>query len=175
VTRLFARLQAEGVHTALDTCGACSPKALEALLPHTDLVLYDLKLMDSGEHRRVTGLGNQVILENLALIADRIRRNPTGTQLWIRTPLIPGITASEGNLAAIGAYLADHLGGVVARWELCAFNNLCRDKYRRLGMPWYFEDTPLMSETMLSRCEVVARGSAPDPTRVVVTGAASIA
>ncbi|MFU8826549.1 MAG: glycyl-radical enzyme activating protein [Brevefilum sp.] len=175
VSRLFARLQGEGVHTALDTCGACSPKALEAILPHTDLVLYDLKLMDSGEHRRVTGLRNQVILENLARVAEWARRDPTGIQLWIRTPLIPGVTASEDNLAAIGAYLADHLDGVVARWELCAFNNLCKDKYRRLGMPWHYEDTPLMSEAMLNRCEAVASGSAPDPIRVVVTGAASIA
>ena len=33
-------------------------------LPYTDLVLFDLKHMDSAQHRRMTGLGNERILEN---------------------------------------------------------------------------------------------------------------
>ena len=173
VSRLFARLQAEGIHTALDTCGACSPRALEAILPYTDLVLYDLKLMDSEEHHRYTGLGNKVILTNLTRIANRIRSENLKTRLWIRTPLIPDITTNEENLAAIANYLDQNLNGLVDRWELCAFNNLCRDKYRRLDIPWYFEATPLMPQSALDCCEKAAKGSAFDPERVFVTGAAS--
>ena len=174
VASLFARLQAEGIQTALDTCGACSPRAFEAILPYTDLVLYDLKLMDAGEHRRLTGLGNELIFENLKLIADRIEDNASHPRLWIRTPLIPGMTDGEKNLTALGRYLYQNLDGWVERWELCAFNNLCRDKYHRLGMLWALEDTPLMPQAMLDRCETIAKNSAFDPDRVLVTGAARV-
>lgn len=176
VAELFARLQAEGIHTALDTCGACPAGALDEILPHTDLVLYDLKLMDTHAHQRVTGQGNSRIFVNLVRIADAIRAGRSRARVWLRTPLIPGITDGEANLQAIGAFLDQNLAGVAERWELCAFNNLCKDKYRRLNMPWRFEDTPLMSQPMLDRCEAMARAGAAnwDPARIVVTGAAQV-
>ncbi len=176
VAQLFACLQAEGIHTALDTCGACPPGALDEILPHTDLVLYDLKLMNTALHRQVTGQGNARTLDNLLWIAEGIRAGRTRARLWIRTPLIPGITDDADNLQAIGVFIDQNLAGAAERWELCAFNNLCTDKYRRLDMPWRFEDTPLMSQTLLDRCEALARASAArwDPARIVVTGAAKV-
>lgn len=173
VAQLFARLQAEGVHTALDTCGACSSQALDLILPYTDLVLYDFKLMDDAAHRRVTGLGNSIILDNLKYISRWIQENRPASRLWIRTPLIPGMTDGGDNLQGIAQYLNHTLNGLVARWELCAFNNLCRDKYRRLGLPWYFEETPLMTPAMLERCEQFARLGGFNPDRILVTGAPS--
>ncbi len=95
-------------------------------------------------------------------------------ELWIRTPLIPGATDGEGNLLAIGDYLAAHLQGRIARWELCAFNNLCRDQYRRLGQEWAFADTPLMSAEELQACETVARASGLD-AQIAATGAVRLA
>jgi pyruvate formate lyase activating enzyme len=174
VARLFASLQAEGVHTALDTCGACSLAVLECILPHTDLVLYDLKLMDDVQHRRFTGQGNQRILDNLVAIDKIILQNHLSTRLWIRTPLIPGITDQAANLEAIGAFLHNGLEGRVDRWELCAFNNLCQDKYRRLGLAWAFGDTPLMPQSELNRCEAAAKASPFDPECIAVTGAAKV-
>jgi pyruvate formate lyase activating enzyme len=174
VAQLFASLQAEGIHTALDTCGACSLAGLESILPHTHLVLYDLKLMDDEQHRRVTGQGIQRILGNLGVIANLIRHKNLHTRLWIRTPLIPGITDDATNLDAIGAYLSRDLAGLVERWELCAFNNLCRDKYRRLGLVWAFEHTTLMTQSELDRCETAAKASPFSAERISVTGAAKV-
>lgn len=175
VAALFAQLQAQGVHTALDTCGVCPYDTLAHILPHTDLVLYDLKLLDSLEHQRATGQDTQRILSNIKRLADQIRTGIINTRLWVRTPLIPGITDSTANLVGIGAFLHQHLDGVVERWELCAFNNLCRDKYRRLGVQWQFEDTPLMSQAHLHRCEADAKASTFDPARIFVTGAVKVA
>jgi pyruvate formate lyase activating enzyme len=126
LSALFERLKSAGVHTALDTCGLCSRAALEIILPHTDLVLFDLKEMDPARHRQYTGSDNTRILENLRWVSQYCDLH--GLELWVRTPLIPGATAREENIAAAGAFLAD-LPGKVSRWELCAFNNLCRDKY----------------------------------------------
>lgn len=174
VTLLFAHLQAEGVHTALDTCGVCPLETIKQILPHTNLVLYDLKLMDDIQHRRVTGLGTQRLLDNLLSVAELIRMDGSDTRLWIRTPLIPGITDTADNLRKIGTFLHQNLNEVVDRWELCAFNNLCRDKYRRLGIQWPFEHTPLMSKAALDRCETLAKASPFDPQRIFLTGAAKV-
>jgi len=91
--------------------------------------------------------------------------------LWIRTPLIPGATTSEENLHGIGRYLVEHLDGVVSRWELCAFNNLCRDQYKRLGMEWKYAQTPLMTAEDLASCEGIAKSSGLRPKLVLATGA----
>ena len=143
------RMQAAGVGTALDTCGLCPPSALEQILPHTDLVLFDLKEIDGPRHRTLTGAGNRRILDNLLLVRDFIAARSPAPVLWIRTPLIPGATATPENIAGIGRFLAENMDGAVTRWELSAFNNLCRDKYRRLGMNWNYAATPLLSAAEL--------------------------
>lgn len=166
---LLRGLQAAGIRTALDTCGLCSPDTLDGLLKFTDLVLFDLKHMDEGEHIRLTGQSNTRILGNLLLVADAAARQGR-PEIWVRTPLIPGATTGDGTLSAIGDYLADHLQGRVTRWELCAFNNLCREQYRRLGMDWPYAQTPLMTAQELEACRAVARASGL-PAEIVATGA----
>jgi len=99
-----------------------------------------------------------------------VLQSARAVELWIRTPLIPGATATEENIRGIGAFLARNLGGVVGRWELCAFNNLARDKYRRLGLAWDFEETELLTERELQHFAEVARTSGVDPDIVVATG-----
>jgi pyruvate formate lyase activating enzyme len=160
-----------GISTALDTCGLTSVRILERLLPYTDLVLFDMKLMDPDLHREYTGTTNHVILENLAYIHAYISRVPRNIKLWIRTPLIPGATDTDENLSAMGHYISEHLDGAVARWELCAFNNLCRDQYIRLGLEWKYATTPLMTPTALSHCENIARSAFKYPERVRANGA----
>jgi pyruvate formate lyase activating enzyme len=171
VANLFARLHAEGVHTALDTCGVCNFETLESLLPFTDMVLYDLKLADDQNHCDLTGQSNRRILQNLTHLGAILRSQYPETHLWIRTPLIPETTTTEDNLKQIGAFLHENLDGLVERWELCAFNNLCQDKYRRLGLDWRYANTPLMTQAELDRCLGFAQASPFDDARVIVTGA----
>ena len=128
--------------------------------------------MDGKTDHQTTGQDNQRILHNLIGLAEQIQINGNGTKLWIRTPLIPGITTNQENLAAIGTFINQHLPDLVERWELCAFNNLCRDKYRRLSMPWGFEDTPLMTQNELDACLLFAHTSPFEPSKIFVTGAA---
>jgi pyruvate formate lyase activating enzyme len=168
---LLRGLKEQGISTALDTCGLCSPHTLDRLLPYTDLVLFDLKLLALEPHRHFTGVSNAQILENLQHIREFIQQPPQSIQLWIRTPLIPGATDTEENLAAIGRHLASQLDGAVRRWELCTFNNLCRDQYTRLGLDWAYATTPLMTRLELARCEQFARGSGFHPELILATGA----
>jgi pyruvate formate lyase activating enzyme len=166
---LLQGLRRAGIHTALDTCGLCSRRTLERLWPWVDLFLFDLKLDDPSLHRRYTGQDNAVLLANLEWVADRVRMKPTRTELWVRTPLIPGATCTYENINAIGAHLAK-LGSAIQRWELCAFNNLCRDKYRRLDMAWPYQETMLLQQADLEQAGEWGRASGIDPERVFVTG-----
>lgn len=171
VADFLAACREAGVHTALDTGGHVPPEAYRVLLPHTDLVLYDIKLMDAGAHRRHTGAGNTRILENLKAIVAARRAYAKPAQIWIRTPMIPGATDTAANIDAIGRYIAAHFPGDIARWELCAFNNLCRDKYRQLGRPWKYDSAALIPEAQMAALFDTAKQSGIDPAIVVRSGA----
>ena len=171
---VFTLLKKSGVHCAVDTSGKVSREALERLLPLTDLVLYDIKEINSTKHKEFTGSGNEQILENAKYIADYIKTHLHAPSLWVRTPIIPGATATKENLHGIGAFIAEHLGSAVERWDLCAFNNLCRDKYRRLGIPWDFSDTPLLFREEMEYFADIARASGVPPSIVKWSGSTRI-
>jgi pyruvate formate lyase activating enzyme len=166
---VLSGMRSKGVNTALDTCGMCSLKTLEKILPFVDVLLYDLKFIDPQLHKRFTGKENFRILENLLWISNTFCHQ--GMQLWVRTPIIPHATFSRQNVMAIGAYIAAHLPGKVHRWELCVFNNLCRDKYRRLDLEWDYASEPLLTQEQQAQAEEWARNSGCDPDLVRVSGA----
>jgi pyruvate formate lyase activating enzyme len=163
-------LKARGIQTALDTCGLCPTETLEMLLPYANIVLFDMKLIEAARHRDLTGSDNALILENLKFVADYVRTHLYPQTLWVRTPIIPGATATNANIEGIGRFIAAHLGHAVERWELCTFNNLCADKYRRLGMTWNFRDAELITTDVIEELTAVAQKSGVDPQIVHWTG-----
>ncbi len=167
---LLEKLKGEGIHTALDTCGVCAPGVLESLLPHTDLVLYDLKEIDPERHRRCTGSSNEKILANAEAVCRSMERSGSPKKLWIRTPIIPVATASPENIRGIGTFIRAKLNGFVSRWDLCAFNNLCRDKYRRLDMTWEFSAAELLTRSCMEEMADEARRSVDHPEIVHWSG-----
>ena len=164
-------LRQKGLHTALDTCGHCSREALNQTLPYAALVLFDMKLITPEAHKKFTGHDNKRILDNLLYVANYIRSHVYPSELWIRTPIIPNATANSENISGIGQFIASHLNDVVQRWELCAFNNLCRDKYYRLDQPWAFSDENLLTKSFLDELTDTAKHSGVDPGIVMPTGA----
>ena len=178
VTEFFRRLQEEGVHTALDTCGLAPAQALTSVLPYTDYVLFDIKLLDPELHRHFTGHTNNSILRNLSAVADTIRtanrlRASDGRapmQLWIRTPLIPEATATAGNITAIGHYIRENLDDVVERWELCAFNSACKQKYDKLGLDWTYSEMPLMDQRLIDTLRSLALSTGVAHDKLIVSG-----
>ncbi len=165
---------ARGLHTVLDTCGQCSAERLLSMARQADLVLYDVKLLDDEAHRRHTGHGNERILANLRALGEQMRAGGRPGALWVRTPLIPGATATQDNVGGIGAALAELVGDVMGRWDLCAFNNLCRDKYERLGRRWSYADTPLLTRRQMAILGEAARDSGVEQSAIHVTGLARL-
>ena len=174
VAGFLKQIRSQGIHTALDTCGVCSRKALDKLLPFTTLVLFDIKEIDADKHRAYTGSDNRIILENLMHVSRYIKTHLYPEGLWIRTPLVPGATATIQNITGIGDWIAGHLEGQIKRWELCSFNNLCRDKYTRLGLTWRFRNETLLGQDQIKSLLAAARVSGVDPNIVHWSGAARL-
>lgn len=173
VERFLKALKDKGIHTAVDTAALVSQSALEKILPYTDLILLDLKLFDFEEHKKFTGVGNSLILQNAKLIADYIKENGK-PELWIRTPIIPQATNTDKNIMAIGNFIGSVLENIPSRWELCSFNNLCNDKYTMLNEKWAFENISLIHKSEMEDLYQVARNSGVDPNIVKWSGATKI-
>jgi len=131
--------QSLGIHTAIETSGACGWAQLEHLLPHIDLILYDLKLIDEGEHRRWTGASNRQILDNVERLA--------AYNVQIRVPLIPAITDTEENLGGIFAFMRSVGLSSVA---LLPYNPSSAAKYEWLGLPYEIQGEPQNRNRLLS-------------------------
>jgi pyruvate formate lyase activating enzyme len=122
----FKRLKENGIHTALDTTGYVTWEALESIAPYTDLFLYDIKHMQSKDHKAVTRVPNERILEN-AMRLSRI-----GAKLQVRIPLIPDFNDSEENIRATAQFCVE-LKGAVEVVQVLPYHNLGVTKYFRLN------------------------------------------
>jgi pyruvate formate lyase activating enzyme len=125
---LAQRLHASGIHLALETCGHFPRDRNQAALALMDLIYVDLKHMDSRTHARLTGVPNDLILDNAVRLAA------AGMALIVRIPLIPGVNDDEENLAATADFVVNRLGGPAI--ELMPYHTLGLGKYQALGLPY---------------------------------------
>jgi pyruvate formate lyase activating enzyme len=95
--------------------------------------------------------------------------NQTPEELWIRTPVIPDATGTQENIQGIGRFIYENKLHP-SRWELCAFNNLCKDKYSRLGIPWLFEKQDLLTPEKMEYFLETAKNSGVDRQIILSTG-----
>lgn len=139
---LLSRCQEAGLHTALDTCGLVEWQILEEILEHVELVLFDLKHMDTEMHRNLTGVGNEIILENL-------ERTTKHKLVVVRVPLIPGYTDSKTNIEASGQFLS-RIGA--SRVDVVPYHQLGVGKYERLGKKYTLRDVETISDERTEEC-----------------------
>ena len=125
IKELFTKLKADGIHTAVDTCGNVPWEAFEKILPVTDLFLYDIKHIDPDDHKKLTGADNRHILANLQKLSD------LGANIEIRMPLVPGSNDDEETLRGIGAFL-QNLN--ITKMKVLPYHSMARSKYAALGM-----------------------------------------
>ena len=134
------------VNVAIETCGCGRYENFRECLDYTDFIYFDLKHMDSGEHRKITGKGNESILENLC------RMNEHGKEICVRTPVVPGWNDSEENIRKTAEFIAPLEN--IQKYELLAYHRLGISKYKILGKPFLLEDvTEPASEHMLELVE----------------------
>lgn len=130
VLELFKACKEAGIHTCLESSFYSSWRKIEPLLPYTDLVISDLKLMDSDRHKKYTGVGNRTILENLKKLCD------TGKELILRIPVIPSVNDDFENIEATADFIEGELAGKVSALQLLSFMRLGEEKYQSLGLDY---------------------------------------
>lgn len=126
---LLKEARARGLATAIETSGMGNWNALARLLPYLDVVHYDIKLMDSAEHRRFTGQGNEVIRRNLVRLCEIF----PPSRVRVRTPYIPGVNARPEEVRAIRDWLATISPEL--QHELMPWHGFGDAKYDALGLP----------------------------------------
>ena len=114
------------IHRAVDTSGFVELETLLRVAKHTDLFLYDLKMIDADKHELYAGVDNRLILENLKALAE------SGAAIQIRIPLIGGVNDDDDSVAAAAAFVAG-LPGEKKPVNLLPFHDVAKSKDAKLG------------------------------------------
>lgn len=146
---LLQRCHEAGIRTAVETNLSLPYERIEKMLPWLDHVFFDIKLWNDEAHFTATGVSNVIVLENARRLAQ------TGIPAVVRTPLVPGLTATQANIGAIATFVLT-LPNVTA-YELLNFNPLGEGKYRALGRKSAYGDKrPLKRDELEALANVAA-------------------
>lgn len=137
-----------GIHTALETSGYARWEVMSRLAGVTDLLLYDVKFIDSDRHRRYTGVPNDLILKNLERLAA------LGHEIQVRVPCIPGINDSEDQIRSI-AKVISRLG--IKRIALLPYNAAAGAKYQWIGRPFPLSSKETQTEEYMASLAEISR------------------
>ena len=131
------------IQTAIETNLLLPFEQIKELISAVDLVMFDIKIFDSNEHKKHTGVSNSQILENVKKLDE------LGIPFIVRTPLIPCITDREENLSAIAEFIAPMKN--LLYYELLNFNPLGASKYESLNASNRFKDARPFEKTKLGK------------------------
>jgi pyruvate formate lyase activating enzyme len=146
-----------GIHQAIETSGFFSWPSCEDILGELDFVFLDIKHMDDGEHRRLTGMGNETILAN----AERL--GATGIETAVRIPLVKGVNDGEENLARTATFVRRAMPH--ARIEILPYHDLGRPKYETLGLAARHGTYEIPSLEDVERAEAIVGGEGVEVIR----------
>ncbi len=156
--QLFTLAKAQNIHTCLDTSGVTFSPAhpdfmekLDRLLAVTDLILLDIKHIDSAEHQKLCGYPNENILA-FARYLDQ-KQIP----VWIRHVIVPGITYKQDELYRTGRFMGS-LSNVKAL-DVLPYHDMGKAKYEKLGIPYALAGVkPLSQEQAIAARKIILKG-----------------
>jgi pyruvate formate lyase activating enzyme len=147
VSAVSRQCQERNIHVAVETCGHAPFGNFEEILNNIDLVLYDIKHIDSKIHDKLCGQPNELILENLKKISKR-----GNVDIIVRIPIIPGLNDSEDNIIGTAMFVAT-LGDSISRVDLLPYHKLGVKKYQRLVREYECEDVEVPSNEHMQGIE----------------------
>lgn len=147
--------QKDDMHTAVESAFCVPWSSIATVMDAIDLFFADIKHPDDATHRRLTGQGNRLILDNIG------RLSAVHQAIIIRIPLIPGVNDDPESLTAI-ADIINSFGRGIRSVELLRYNNLAEGKYRALGRPYHsFAEHPQDDQT-IEACAAILRSRLRD-------------
>ena len=143
VTEFLKKCEQQYIHTAMETCGYVKWEYLKELLNYLDIVYFDIKHMDPLLHKELTGLSNELILEN-------VRRTSALRTMIIRIPVVPGYNDSDANILATARFAAE-IGENLKRIELLPYHQFGTQTYSQLGREYRLKDVEPPSDSHMKR------------------------
>lgn len=129
--KLFTLLKQQNIHTCVDTSGICfreEDPRYEKLLEITDLFLLDIKHIEDGAHKSLTGHSNASPKAFAKFLSGRNK------PMWIRHVLVPGITDDDAQLLQLREFL-DTLE-TVEKVEILPYHTMGEVKYKNIGIEY---------------------------------------
>jgi pyruvate formate lyase activating enzyme len=123
-----------GINTCVETALNVPREHMEVVYAFADLVITDIKHMDSNKHKEFCGAGNELILSNIKRTVE------LGKKLVLRTPVVPGYNGDEANIRATGAFIRDELENRIVQYQLLPYRKMGTEKYDSLGIPYPLGD-----------------------------------
>ncbi len=120
------------IHTAIETCGHYPTEVLEQACRNLDSLIFDIKCLDSERHRKGTGVGNELILKNIAFVFEQFPNLP----VLVRTPVIPGFNDTEEDILSIREIIPKRKN---VRYEVLTYHRMGQPKYGYLGRRYALE------------------------------------
>lgn len=146
VTELFKELKVRGIHTALDTSGSIPlSDNIKELLKYTDLVLLDIKHINSEKCINLTGFTNKNTLEFAKYLSN------IGVPVWIRQVLIPGYTDDKFDLLELKKFLSTLNN--IEKVELLPYHNLGKFKWDEIGDTYELENVSIPTQEQIDRAK----------------------
>lgn len=139
--KLTQAFKKEHVSVGIDTSGYVPRNELKQMLPYIDFFLWDIKHMNPDKHKVITGVSNELILNNARIVSEM------KVPLYIRIPVIPGYNDSETNIRATCEF-ARRLSSVV-EIALLPVHHLGKAKYLSLNRYYPIDDVPMISENII--------------------------
>jgi pyruvate formate lyase activating enzyme len=124
--KLLKECGRKGIHRVVDTTLFARQSLVLEVAQNTDLFLIDLKHMNSFEHKKFTGVPNELILENILELAK------TNTEIIFRMPLIKGVNADIKNIENTVEFIKN-LPGPMKSLQLLPYHNVAIGKHTKMG------------------------------------------
>lgn len=134
VSELLKKCKEEEINTCFESSFYGEWEDVEKILPYADLVISDIKHMDTVIHKKHTGVNNDKILRNLKRLSKK------NIDVILRIPVIPNVNDSVENIEATADFIINELGNRIKTLQLLSFMRLGEEKYRSLGMPYKMEN-----------------------------------
>jgi len=149
VEELAMGLKKEGINVGIDTSGYVPWSNIETVVPYVDFFLWDMKHMDPVAHKKITGVSNELIIQNLISLSKKAK------PIYIRVPVIPGYNDDEKNIRQLCVLLANL--DSVTEVNLLPVHHLGKQRYYSLNRDYPIENVPFISQESLDHLQKIIR------------------
>ncbi|MDX1797845.1 MAG: glycyl-radical enzyme activating protein [Candidatus Lokiarchaeia archaeon] len=139
---LLKEFKKKSLHTTLDTTGYANGKDFEKILPYTDLILFDIKHLDSKIHQKYTGIPNEIILDNF----ERCLKH--NQKIWVRVPIIPNFNDSIQYIEILAKFLSNKL---IDKVSLLKYHEWGKHKYKFLDRDYPLKNAYFINQDLISK------------------------